>query len=55
MEAAIPYRPLQPIDEHSRVLISERMAWIDRNAFRHMVGVYYGTNPFQAYRRKHRG
>ncbi len=45
MEAELPDYPLLPSDERARVLVRERMAWVDRNAFRPMVGVYYGTEP----------
>ncbi len=45
MESEIPDHPLLPADEPARALVQERMAWIDRNAFRPMVGVYYGTEP----------
>lgn len=45
MESALPDHPLLPSDEPTRALMRERMAWIDRHAFRPMVGVYYGTDP----------
>ncbi len=45
MEDRFPDRALLPPDEPSRALVRERMAWIDANAFRPMVGVYYGTDP----------
>ncbi len=45
MESEIPDHPLLPAGEPARALVRERMAWIDRNAFRPMVGVYYGTDP----------
>lgn len=43
MESEIPDHPLLPPDQAARTLVRERMAWIDHNAFRPMVGVYYGT------------
>ncbi|MCP4958973.1 MAG: glutathione S-transferase family protein [Actinomycetia bacterium] len=45
MESEVPDQPLLPLDETARALVRERMAWIDRSAFRPMVGVYYGTEP----------
>lgn len=45
METEIPDHPLLPADAPARALVRERMAWIDRHAFRPMVGVYYGTEP----------
>ena len=45
MESEIPDGPLLPADEPASALVRERMAWIDRNAFRAMVGLYYGTAP----------
>ena len=32
-------------DGAARALVRERMGWIDRHAFRPMIGVYYGTDP----------
>jgi glutathione S-transferase len=43
LEEQIDDRPLMPPDTRSRDLVRERMAWIDRHAFRGMIGVYYGT------------
>ena len=45
LETEITDRPLLPADEDARSLVRERMGWIDRHAFRPMVGVYYGTDP----------
>ncbi len=45
MESALPDHPLLPPEGPARALVRERMAWIDHNAFRPMVGVYYGTDP----------
>jgi len=45
MESELLDDPLLPCDTSARALVRERMAWIDRNAFRPMVGVYYGTDP----------
>lgn len=45
METEIPDSPLLPSDEAERSLARERMAWIDKHAFRAMGGVYYGTDP----------
>lgn len=45
LEERIPDRPLLPEDPSHRALVRERMAWIDRHAFRAMIGVYYGTDP----------
>ena len=43
LETAVDAPPLLPADPHGRALVRERVAWIDANAFRPMVGVYYGT------------
>ena len=36
---------LLPSDDADRALVRERMGWIDRHAFRPMIGVYYGDRP----------
>lgn len=36
---------LLPSDDADRRLVRDRMAWINRHAFRPMIGVYYGTDP----------
>ncbi len=45
LDEVVPERPLMPDDEPGRALVRERMAWVDRHAFRPMVGVYYGVDP----------
>ena len=45
LDAEITEHPLLPADNAGRALVRERMAWIDRHAFRPMVGVYYSTDP----------
>lgn len=45
MESELPAEPLLPVDERARDLVRERVTWIDHNAFRPMVGLYYGTEP----------
>lgn len=45
LEERIPDRPLLPAGPDGRARVRERMAWIDRHAFRPMVAVYYGTEP----------
>jgi len=36
---------LLPTDDTAQALVRDRMAWIDRHAFRPMIGVYYGVEP----------
>lgn len=43
LETAVDAPALLPTDPAARELVRERMAWIDRHAFRPMLGVYYGT------------
>ncbi|MEO1058800.1 MAG: glutathione S-transferase family protein [Actinomycetota bacterium] len=38
-------RSLLPASHDDRATTRMRMAWIDRHAFRPMIGVYYGTAP----------
>lgn len=45
LEKEISERPLLPASRDDRATARMRMAWIDRHAFRPMVGVYYGTDP----------
>jgi glutathione S-transferase len=45
LEERVDPTPLLPSDETDRQLVRERMAWVDRHAFRPMIGVYYGTEP----------
>ncbi len=45
MEDRVTTDSLFPADQSGRTLVRERMAWIDRHAFRPMIGVYYGTDP----------
>lgn len=45
LEEVVPHRPLLPSDEQGRALVRARVAWIDRHAFRAMVGVCYGVDP----------
>lgn len=45
LEEKVDAPPLLPAAPEARQLVRERMAWIDQNAFRSMVGVYYGTEP----------
>ena len=44
VEARHHDRPLLPDSDLGRTVVRERMAWIDRHAFRPMVGVYYGVD-----------
>jgi glutathione S-transferase len=37
--------PLLPNDELGKSLVQERVQWLDRNLYRPMIGVYYGTDP----------
>lgn len=37
--------PLLPVAAEQQALVRERVTWIDQNAFRPMIGVYYGTEP----------
>lgn len=45
LENRVDAPPLLPTDDVARDLVRERMAWIDRHAFRPMIGVYYGVEP----------
>ena len=45
LEVEIAGRSLLPGDDEARSMVRERMAWIDRHAFRPMIGVYYGIEP----------
>ena len=45
LEDRVAKDSLFPADQSGRTLVRERMAWIDRHAFRPMIGVYYGTDP----------
>lgn len=45
LETEVDAPALLPDRPADRDLVRERMAWIDRHAFRPMVGVYYGTEP----------
>ncbi len=45
LESEVAAPGLLPVDPAARVLVRERMAWIDQHAFRPMVGVHYGTDP----------
>ena len=47
MEKEIAGHPLLPIDEATRQLVRDRVAWLDRYLYRPMIGVYYGTDPSQ--------
>lgn len=35
--------PLLPSDHNAQLLVRERVQWIDKNLYRPMIGVYYGT------------
>jgi glutathione S-transferase len=37
--------PLLPNDELGKSLVQERVQWLDRNLYRPMIDVYYGTDP----------
>jgi glutathione S-transferase len=45
LEAQLERQPLLPEGADARALVRDRMAWLDRQVFRAMVGVYYGTDP----------
>ncbi len=45
LEEEITTAPLLPADPAAQQLVRERIAWIDRHAFRPMIGIYYGTEP----------
>ena len=45
LEVRIEGAPLLPDGDAARDLVRERVAWIDRHAFRGMIGVYYDTEP----------
>lgn len=44
LEQRVDAPSLLPVGEVERALVRERMEWIDRNAFRAMIGVYYGLD-----------
>lgn len=37
--------PLLPVDANAAAFVREQMIWIDRNVYRPMIGVYYGSDP----------
>jgi len=45
LEERLDDEPLLPSEPADRALVRERVAWIDQNVFRPMVGVYYGIDP----------
>ncbi len=45
LENRVAAPALLPRCDAARNLVRERMAWIDRHAFRPMVGIYYGVEP----------
>jgi len=45
LEDRVEAPTLLPADDAARSLVRERMAWIDRHAFRPMIGIYYGVEP----------
>jgi len=45
LEDRVEAPALLPSDDAARNLVHERMAWIDRHAFRPMIGTYYGVEP----------
>ena len=45
LEHSVEAPALLPTDEAVKTLVRERMAWIDRRAFRPMIGIYYGVEP----------
>lgn len=45
LEARCAPAPLLPADEADRDVVRARMVWIDRHAFRSMLGVSYGVDP----------
>ncbi len=45
LENRVAAPALLPRGDAARNLVRERMAWIDRHAFRPMIGIYYGVEP----------
>ncbi|MCP4834075.1 MAG: glutathione S-transferase family protein [Ilumatobacter sp.] len=45
LEYSVDAPSLLPSDGADSALVQERMAWIDKHAFRAMIGVYYGVEP----------
>ena len=45
LEDRVEAPALLPTDDAGRNLVREPMAWIDRHAFRPMIGIYYGVTP----------
>jgi len=45
LEDRVEAPPLLPADDAGKALVQERMAWIDKHAFRPMISVYYGVEP----------
>ena len=45
LEDSVDAPALLPTDDAGITLVRERMAWIDRHAFRPMIGIYYGVEP----------
>lgn len=45
LEVRLDQKPLLPAGAEAKTLVRERMAWLDLELFRAMVGVYYGTDP----------
>ena len=45
LEHRVDAPALLPADDAGRAQVQERMAWIDKHAFRPMIGIYYGVDP----------
>jgi len=45
LEQRVDASALLPDDDAAQTKVRQRMAWIDRQAFRPMIGVYYGVEP----------
>jgi glutathione S-transferase len=45
LETTIGRDPMLPTEPGDRDLVRARMAWLDRQVFPAMIGVYYGTDP----------
>jgi len=45
LEHRVDAPALLPADDIRRAQVQERMEWIDKHAFRPMIGVYYGVDP----------
>ena len=45
LEHRVDAPALLPADDVRRAQVQERMEWIDKHAFRPMIGVYYGVDP----------